>query len=463
MISAAKTLASIEQALRGTRRDEDRLTRMLASATEDAARLRAEQAEAYRALARLKMDELARDDTVVRLNAAERTAMDVLERRRIALAELADRRDALIEEEETAERAREAAADRLEQAVDALDDFLARMKERLTNDSEWLEESQAIRAAEARAAAAVEKAKLAEADRDEKRKPYDDDPLFSYLWSRYYGTSDYRVGPVARFFDRRVARLVGYDTARPNYAMLNEIPLRLREHAERLEQDVANLKRALEDRERAMLKSDGALELEADVTAAEAVLDKAEAAIESSEAKLSQLNDRLAGLLDGSRDKAVQAAMDGLAKTISREDLATLYEEAKATPTPEDETIVAKLREIEQKLARREAEAEEVRKAAVELARKRAEIEQSRDHFNRSGYSRPRGEFIDGALIGSVLTGVLDGVLSSKSFEDALGKNFRVRKSKGGDISIGGFRLPTGRMSKTKGMRRGGFRTGGGF
>ena len=61
MIPASKALSSIEQAILGARRDEDRLTKMLTSATEDAARMRAQQAEAFRALARLKLDALARE------------------------------------------------------------------------------------------------------------------------------------------------------------------------------------------------------------------------------------------------------------------------------------------------------------------------------------------------------------------------------------------------------------------
>ncbi|MEP2922764.1 MAG: hypothetical protein ABJP31_01660, partial [Bauldia litoralis] len=64
MISASKALSSIDQAILGVRRDEDRLTTMLTSATEDSARMRAQQAEAFRALARLKLDALARDEVV---------------------------------------------------------------------------------------------------------------------------------------------------------------------------------------------------------------------------------------------------------------------------------------------------------------------------------------------------------------------------------------------------------------
>ncbi|MCP4381552.1 MAG: hypothetical protein GY798_09080 [Hyphomicrobiales bacterium] len=461
MISAGKALSSIEQALRGARRDEDRLTRMLASATDEAARLRAQQAEDYRALARLRMDELARDDALGRLDSAERAAVEVLERRKTALAELADRRDDLIAQEEEAGNAREVAADRLEKAMDVIEDQLEETRQMLTNDREWLEETRKVKAAEAQATAAAEKAKVAETDRDEKSEPYDDDPLFAYLWQRGYGTSAYRAGPLVRFFDARVARLVGYDTARPNYAMLNEIPKRLREHAERLEQAAADLAQGLQASERAALEKAGIGALEAEMDAADKARDKADADIEALEDKLARLNERLSGLLDGSKDKAVHSAVEGLAQAIAREDLATLYKEAQKTETPEDEKIVSSLRDIESTLVRRDAEAEEVRKAAVDLARKRAELEQSRDHFHRSGYNQPRGTFADGALIGSILTGVLSGALSSKNLNEALGKGFRVRKPRRGGTSFGGLKFPSGSSSRSRGG--GGFRTGGRF
>ena len=60
-----------------------------------------------------------------------------------------------------------------------------------------------------------------------------------YLWRRKFGTAEYRAGNFARFLDRQVARLVGYDKARANYVLLNEIPQRLREHAARMKEEIA--------------------------------------------------------------------------------------------------------------------------------------------------------------------------------------------------------------------------------
>jgi hypothetical protein len=82
--------------------------------------------------------------------------------------------------------------------------------------------------------AAQEKAAQAEVDRQDKRKPYEADPLFMYLWRRRYGTRDYTASPFVRYFDRKVARLIDYETARINYTLLVDLPDRLREHANRL-------------------------------------------------------------------------------------------------------------------------------------------------------------------------------------------------------------------------------------
>src|SRR5690606_16754243 len=66
----------------------------------------------------------------------------------------------------------------------------------------------------------------AETDREEKGRPYRDDPLFMYLWERRYGTGTYRANNLVTYLDGLVAGLVRYRDARPNFAMLNDIPLR---------------------------------------------------------------------------------------------------------------------------------------------------------------------------------------------------------------------------------------------
>ncbi len=87
---------------------------------------------------------------------------------------------------------------------------------------------------EAMAARAEAQAEAAEAERADKRGPYEADPLFLYLWRRGYGTSAYRGSGFVRRMDRWVAQLIDFEAARANYHILTTLPDRLHAHAARL-------------------------------------------------------------------------------------------------------------------------------------------------------------------------------------------------------------------------------------
>ena len=206
MITSRQALSSVEQAILGVRRDEDRLTAMLRSATEETARLRARQAEAYKALARLKLDALAGKQGHGRSRCRRARRLAALEKGKTALAAIAKKRAALVDALAEGEKTLDDHADRLEKAIDAVDDLSEKTKARLAGDKAWVAARDKVETTEAMAAAAAEKAVQAEKDLAEKRKPYDADPIFTYLWQRGYGTSAYRAGFLARFFDAKLAQ-----------------------------------------------------------------------------------------------------------------------------------------------------------------------------------------------------------------------------------------------------------------
>jgi len=472
MISSRQALSQLEQAILGVRRDEDRLTAMLKSATEETARLRARQSDAYKALARLRLDDLRANNVTGALDAAERDALAAIEKGKAALAEVTRKRAELVEKIAAGEATLDQRSDRLEKAIDAIDALTASTKARLATDAAWVAARDRVADTEAKAAAAADKVAQAEKDLAEKRKPYDADPLFTYLWQRGYGTAAYRAGFVARFFDRKIARLVGYDKARPNFYMLNEIPVRLREHATRLNEAIAAAKSARVAVERRGLEADGVARLEAEAAEADEARKAFAAELDGLKNELAALDKEQAALLDPAGEHSMARAIDGLAAALTRTDLATLHQEALKTPTPEDERIVATLREIEPALRRREAEQEEVRRTAVELARKRTELEASRSNYYRQGYDDPRGRFSNGPDIGSVIGGMLGGMLSSRNLDDAFGRGWSSpSRGSGGSSFGGGIRFPSGgasRPSRPSAPSRpsrpsGGFRTGGRF
>ena len=157
MVSARETLSSIEQAIIGTRRDEDRLTAMLRTATDEAARLRAKQADAYKALARLKLDALARDEVVgpPRFGrAAGAGCAGTSARRRWRRS--AEERAKLVAAAATAEKQRSERGAALERAIDAVE-ALTESDQRASQEDQGVEgiNRGAVGAAEAKAARRV--------------------------------------------------------------------------------------------------------------------------------------------------------------------------------------------------------------------------------------------------------------------------------------------------------------------
>src|SRR5690625_7320739 len=68
MISVAETSSSLDQAIRELRQDEQRLAAVIEASTTEVARLRAEQADLLKALARIRLDALQKDQIVGELD-----------------------------------------------------------------------------------------------------------------------------------------------------------------------------------------------------------------------------------------------------------------------------------------------------------------------------------------------------------------------------------------------------------
>ena len=75
MFTGNDALYSVEQAISKIRADEGQLDYTLRSAIEEAARLRREESQAFRTLARIKLDGLLRDKVIAGLDATERRAL----------------------------------------------------------------------------------------------------------------------------------------------------------------------------------------------------------------------------------------------------------------------------------------------------------------------------------------------------------------------------------------------------
>lgn len=430
MWTGRQTLSQIETTIGKLHRDESELDGALASATAQAERLRKERSEAFRELARVKLAEIEAGRLVRDLDAAERRAVQILEGRRLRLQNTNEQRAGAIVEVEDAEKSRHAAAAAVEAALETVEAIRAKAEEHVKATAAWADASKALAAADAVAGQAEKKATQSEDELRAKKKPYDDDRLFAYLWSNGFGTERYRAGNLARMVDRAMADFIGFAEARASYAMLAEIPLRLREHATLERAEAGERQKALGEIERRAMVADGIEAHERTLAEARHKLAAADDITEKKRAILKSLDDRRDALVNGTGDQAYKDALRTIAEADAQDDVATLQQEAQRTATGEDDAIVRRIGQLAADLERADGEIASLRQSAQELARRRGDVERVRDRFRSAGYDHPNARFGNEIEIGQILGQILEGAVRSGILWDILRGGFSTRPSR---------------------------------
>ncbi|MBO0743169.1 MAG: hypothetical protein J2P51_17320, partial [Hyphomicrobiaceae bacterium] len=443
MWTGRQTLASIEEAIGKLRGEESTLDGALRSAVADAERLRTERTQTLRELARVKLDEMMAGRLVDNLDAGERRARQILEDYRLRVAAVGAQRDSVQNEVARAEAERHAAAAAVESALDAVDRLRAEAEAKVAATEAWRTAKIERDKAEAIATEAEKKAAASAAELGAKKKPYDDDPLFAYLWRRGFATAKYTGGRLVRAVDRIVARFISYDEIRPNYSALIEIPLRLREHATAMRGAVAERQAALAEIARRTLVEAGVEAKEKILTEARHNLAVLDDTAEKKRELLRKIDESRNALVGGDANPAYSEALATIAAADSENSLVNLYAEARRTRTAADEAIVARLEALAAKMSQTEAEIANLRKQIVDLSQRRSEMQEVRERFRRSGYDHPQITFDNGGNIGTVLGSILEGAVRSGVLWDMLRQGHRSLPTRtSSDFGMPGFPLP---------------------
>ena len=414
-LSGPEALRSLDEALRDIRREEDEIARRLAHSAELVTKFKETESELLRQLAEVRLDPATQAELSGRLSQAETRARDMLSKHG---AELGSAEGELKELDRQIAALAKERAEQLEAAGNAQAELKAladKVAVEAVKDPEYAEKRRAAEQLAQVAEESIRKTGQAEQDREEKGKPYRDDPLFMYLWERGYGTRNYRENNLIQYFDSLIAGMVGFPEARVNFAMLNEIPLRLREHADRQQQIAAAAAEAVERLEKAAVDAAGG-------RATREALEKAQARIAAIDEEMVGAEDKRderarehRELAQGS-DPAFSSAVNGLAEALGREDIQTLLGQARATQTAQDDTIVKQIDEARQRALEEDADSRDQKARLKTLAARRRELEDIQYEFKKQGFDNPRSSFGEDKLVGDLLNDFLRGGISAADY-----------------------------------------------
>ncbi|HUF72574.1 MAG TPA: hypothetical protein VMR74_06730 [Gammaproteobacteria bacterium] len=474
-VSGNKALKEIEKILGKARVMLADVDREFGHSRESLAELRQREVGIYAKLARLRLLAIEQGDLPSALDEADSKAADVLEERKDAAGKL-DRRIESAEDALAAEERRRAEQHTaVEVASEALDAAEAAAQEKLAADAAWQAQIRRTEHTNFVADQAEEKADAAGKNRAVKGKPYENDPLFAYLWARGYGTSSYRAWPLTRFLDGKVAKLCKFEPARRNYALLTEIPVRLAEHAQAMRAAFDHETETLAALEDAAAGTAGVPRLAAALEAAEKKLDEIDAAIAERENAIRTLVEERKTFVTGN-DSHYQRCLKILSDAMRRKGVRLLEENAARTPGREDDDLVRQLVRIQR-------EAENAEQSLTEFGRlhdreneRVGVLEDVRRRFKAERFDDSLSEFKNWALVALILNQFLSGAARSGDIWKTIQRQQR-RKAMQATPDFGSLRFPKapkhgpwrlpkggfGGGGRGGGFGGGGFRTGGGF
>jgi chromosome segregation ATPase len=414
-LSGPDALRALDDALRDIRREEDEVAKRAARHVELLVKLRSQEAELYRQLgaARLEPAERARqasqlaqingavESTIARYDAAFADAEAGLQHVEAAIARGSADRSLL--HSETTRRDGELAA----LAADA--------RPTLGSNADYAGKLATAREYSAIAEQAQLRAAQAEADREHNGRPFRDDDLFMYLWSRGYGTPSYRGKWLAAALDARVARLIGYDAARANFTLLTDAPVQIRAHAERMQEAARAAKAEIAKFENVALDSAGGRVAREAIEAAVARLE----ALDRENVVLQDRRDeaiRARGELAMGTDPAFAAALDDLAQRLEGDELWQVLAQARANPAGNDEGVMQQLDDLKQRLKDENDETADYRAQLIALASRRRDLEDILFELKARGFDNPHSQFSDNDLVGELLNAMVRGEMSAAAY-----------------------------------------------
>jgi hypothetical protein len=262
--------------------------------------------------------------------------------------------------------------------------------------------------------------------------------------------------------DGWVAKLIDYPHARSNYFLLTELPLRLRQHADRQARIAMDELDKIHALEAEAMKDENLVKKKNELQAAQKSVEEMEAEIETREKQLESFL-RQQSDFSHSRDEHSQQALQLQVSELRNDSLSDLYAMARKTASPDDDVSVSRIRALQQENQQLAKEIKQLRAEAARRQKSLQELDELRRRFRRRNYDSRHSHFPGGFELAALLGRLLAGRMSGGGVWEQIRRQQRFRRPRapkdfGGGIFPGGF----GGRGRGGGFG-GGFGGGGGF
>ncbi len=410
--SGLNALHEIDTAIAKARTNVAKAARMPGRAANALSEVSRKQAQAYGDIARVRLGIIDEGNSDESLGYADRQAVKLLAAHAKEEARLFKKADVSLAKITKLEQARRVAEDLVEQAVTAYDKAAEDCRKKLLKDPDYFALMDAEDIAEAIIERARAKQELAEAELSEKGAPYRDDPYFSYLQKRRFGTKTAKGWFLTKWFDSILARRGKYRDAALSFKRLQDIPVRLAAHVEDLIEKHKNAQTALQKSERACLVREGVTKLKKASLTAQKKLEKIDANIETNEKIHGEIRAEQSKI-SGGGSAPYREATDLLVKTLKRQNLPSLKRMAAQTVSEDDDLAIRHIVELADTAQDLQDDKQEAQKLLEKYQDSLKDLEKLRRKFKNRRFDAPSSSFPRGGMMGPLLGQLLTGLLSS--------------------------------------------------
>ena len=413
--SGQQTLASIEKSVEQLRDDESQLRKLMEDANSERSKLIEQRFENIRTLAIVRTRTALSDGVIDEADRLSYKVRALLQARSKTIKTLKARLTKSQKKYKQDNADYQTLLLALVKLEDKLDTLAKQARKDLANNKDYKPLLSALEKAHTIYKKAKAKTLQAKEDREKKGRPYRDDPLFTYLWERKYGSHDYKQNALIDWLDGKVAALVGYHDARANYAVLLEIPERLSQHLERLSKKLAEKQERLDVMEADRVRQLAGHDLVKELETARKKQSKLHQDLERSAAENSDIDAQLNLYAQGA-DHPFKQAIKMSARFLEQKSLEDLMELARQTQTPSDDDLVKHISNIDVKTRKLRRENEKRHEKLETLFTRKEELLRLSDDFRRARYDDPASVFTPQGDLNIFLEELLRGVITGAEY-----------------------------------------------